>query len=284
MPQPVPRPTAQDLDPFYWGSRLRRVKLDGRGNRLVEIPLTRDDLLDPQEGDMMVHGPLHGLFIRTLSDMLDRWFDAEDVAIFDDVKMLWGESGVKDVAPDISIIQGIRDKWRDRASFSIVEEGVRPCLVIEVVSPRYREIDEKDKLEIYRRAKIPEYLIVDITATPIELTGYRLSAPGRYRRSPRGPFRSKTTGLRFSAGSEKLEIVVEDVETGTRLLTSTEESTLRRQETAARQAAEQRVAEEAEARSALEAKAAEEAELRQQLEDQLRRLQATIDRLQARQS
>ena len=247
---------------------------------------------------MMVHGPLHGLFIRTLSDMLGRWFDADDVAVFDDVKMLWGEPGIKDVAPDISLIQGIHDKWRDRASFSVAEEGVRPCLVIEVVSPRYREIDEKDKLEIYRRARIPEYLIVDITETPIKLTGYRLSASGRYRRSRKGPFRSKTTGLRFSAGSEKLEITVEDVETGTRLLTSSEESALRRQETAAREAAERRAAEEAEARRvletkaaeeaearrALEAKAAEEANLRKQLEDQLRRLQATIDRLQSRRS
>ena len=70
----------------------------GRGSRLVQVPLTRDDLLDPQEGDMMVHGPLHGLFIRTLADMLDRWFDAEDVAVFDNVKMLWGIPGVADVA------------------------------------------------------------------------------------------------------------------------------------------------------------------------------------------
>ena len=226
---------------------------------------------------MMVHGPLHGLFIRTLADMLDRWFDAEDVAVFDDVKMLWGDPGLKDVAPDISVIRGIQDKWRDRASFAIAEEGVRPCLVIEVVSPRYREIDEKDKLEIYRRGRIPEYLIVDITKTPIELTGYRLDASGRYRPSSKDSFRSKTTGLRFRPGSEDLEIVVEDVETGTRLLTSSEESTLRRQ-------AERRASEEAAARRALEAKVAEAAALRRQLEDQLRRLQAKVDRLQSRQS
>ncbi|MCP3963127.1 MAG: Uma2 family endonuclease [bacterium] len=270
MSQAAPKPVLHDPDPFYWGSRLERVAIEGRGSRLVEIPLTREDLLDPQEGDMMVHGPLHGLFIRTLADMLDRWLDAEDVAVFDDVKMLWGRPGVSDVAPDISVIRGIRDKWRDRASFSVAEEDVAPCLVIEVISPRYREIDEQDKLEIYRRARIPEYLIIDITKTPIELAGYRLSASGRYRRSPGGTFSSQTTGLSFAPGSEDLEIVVEDVATGTRLLTSSEESALRREEAVARAAAEQR--------------AAEEAAIRRELEDRLRRLQATIERLQSQQS
>ncbi len=260
MPQPAPKPTSGVPDPFYWGSRLQRVELAGRGSRLVEIPLTRDDLLDPQEGDMMVHGPLHGLFIRTLADMLDRRLDAEDVAVFDDVKMLWGQPGVPDVVPDISVIQGIRDKWRDRASFSVAEEGVRPSLVIEVISPRYRELDEQDKLEIYRQAGIPEYLIVDITKTPVELTGYRSSASGRYQASPGGSFVSWKTGLAFSAGTGDLEIVVEDVETGERLLTSSEEG-------AARRVAERRVS--------------EAAAIRKELEDQLRRLQATIDRLQA---
>ena len=259
MAQLTPKTDANASDPFYWGSRLRQMASDGEGRRLVEIPLTRDDLLDPQEGDMMVHGPLHGLFIRTLADMLDRWFDTDDVAVFDDVKMLWGQPGLSEVAPDISVIQGIRDKWRDRASFSVPEEGVLPCLVIEVISPRYRELDEKDKLGIYRKARVPEYMIVDITKTPIELIGYRLDASGRYRSDPKGSFFSETTGLRFSAGSEDLEIVVEHVETDTRLLTSSEEG---------------------EARRAAERRAAEETAIRKELEDQLRVLQAKIARLQ----
>ena len=246
MAQPASRPAAGHPDPFYWGSRLQRVEVEGRDSRLVEIPLRREDLLDPREGDMMVHGPLHGLFIRTLADMLDRWLDAEDVAVFDDVKMLWGLPGVPDVAPDISVIRGIRDKWRDRASFSVIEEGVRPCLVIEVISPRYRDLDEKDKLAIYRQARIPEYLIVDITTTPPTLTGYRLTEEGRYRQSRPDRFLSPATGLRFSAGSAALEIVVEDAASGERLLTSSEEAA---------------------ARKALEA--------------QLRRLQEKFDRLQA---
>ena len=177
---------------------------------------------------MMVQGPLHGLFIRILADMLDRWFDAEDVAVFDDVKMLWGLPDVPDVAPDICIIRGIQNKWRDRSSFSVAEEGIRPSLVIEVISPRYRELDETDKVTIYREAGIPEYLIVDITTTPLALTGYRLDDEGNYQGSPPDRFLSPSTGLIFSAGSKDLEIVVEDVESGERLLTSFEEGAARR--------------------------------------------------------
>ena len=42
MAQLATKTDALDTDPFYWGSRLRRVVEDGH-SKLVEIPLTRDD-------------------------------------------------------------------------------------------------------------------------------------------------------------------------------------------------------------------------------------------------
>ena len=57
---------------------------------------------------------------------------------------------------------------------------MRPCLVLEVVSPQYQEVRDNDyvsKVEIYERAGIPEYLIVEPSLTRggrILLTGYRL--------------------------------------------------------------------------------------------------------------
>jgi len=246
MAHPALQPSSPNADPFYWGSRLVRVETAG-GTELREVPLRREDVLDPQEGDMMVHGPKHGYFIRTLADMLDRWLGSEDVAVFDDVKILWGRPDVPEVAPDVSVVRGLRDKWKDRASFSVPEEGVAPCLVIEVVSPRYREIDERDKVRIYQRAGVPEYLIVDVTTTPVELTGYRLDRSGRYRRhGSKRRWLSRTTGLRFRSGSGPLELLVEDAATGERLLTSAEEAMVRRAEAIARRVAEQR-AEAAEA-------------------------------------
>jgi Uma2 family endonuclease len=241
------RPLPEESDPFYWGSRLVRAVGDDGESYLQEVPLTRSDILDPQEGDMMMQGPVHDYVARTLTDMIDRWFNAKDVAVYHDVKILWGIEGLSDPAPDISVIKGVRDKLAaDRASFSVAEEGVRPCLVIELISPRYEEIDRRDKLQIYERAGVPEYLIIDVTSTPVAIDAFRMSPAGTYLRCPSGRFESHTTGLRFRPGTGHLEIIVEDAATGERLLTSQEEAEARR-------AAEKRAAQAEAAREALEA-------------------------------
>jgi Uma2 family endonuclease len=246
MTEPVLRPSSEESDPFYWGSRLvRAVGADGE-SYLQEVPLTRSDILDPQEGDMMMQGPVHDYVARTLTDMIDRWFNADDVAVYHDVKIVWGIEGLSDPAPDISVIKGVRDKLADRASFSVPEQGVRPCLVIELISPRYEEIDRRDKLQIYERAGVPEYLIIDITSTPVRIDAYRMSPAGTYLRCPPGRFESHTNGLCFKPGTGHLEITIEDAATGERLLTS-------REEAEARKEAEERAAEAEAARDALAA-------------------------------
>jgi Uma2 family endonuclease len=271
MAEPVLRPLTEKSDPFYWGSRLvRAVGPDGE-SCLQEVPLTRSDILDPQEGDIMMQGPVHDYVARTLTDMIDCWFNAADVAVYHDVKILWGVDGLSDPAPDISVIKGVRDKLAERASFSVPEQGVRPCLVIELISPRYEEIDRRDKLRIYERAGVPEYLIIDITSTPARIDAYRMSPTGTYLRCPPGRYESQTTGLCFKPGTEYLEIIVEDAATGERLLTSSEEAEARR-------AAERRAAQEAEARSAAERRAAQVEAAREALEAELKRLRKNVGR------
>jgi hypothetical protein len=80
-----------DDDPFFYGSRWISVRLpDGR---LVdqEIPLTPDDLLDPQLGDQVTQSNRHSKMARRLIDLLEEHFDSrQDVHIVNDLKMLWG--------------------------------------------------------------------------------------------------------------------------------------------------------------------------------------------------
>ncbi len=229
-------------DPFYWGSRhVRVVDTDGHTTRR-EVPLTRDDILDPQEGDMMVQGSRHALEVQTLADMLRRWFEPQlDVAVFSDLQMVWDVPDLPKSAPDVAVVRSVRDRDRDRSSFSVVEEGVRPCLVIEVVSPRYSEIDYVDKVAEYRSAGVEEYLIVDFSSGELKLTGFRMGAAGRYLKSPsnRRRWRSKTTGLDFSVGPDRNRLTIRDAESGKRLLNSDEEAAAHRAEAAARRAAEE---------------------------------------------
>ncbi len=194
--------------------------------------------------------------------------------------MLWGIPGLKEPSPDVAVIRGIRDKDAAREGFEVPLEGVRPCLIIEVVSPKYEEIrrnDYVDKKEIYERAGIPEYLIVEpfrVRGNPIrQWTGYRLGSDGRYREiAPDGEGRlfSRTTSLLFGI-DESLSLLVIDARTDERLLTWS-------QLAVAREAAEERAEEEAEAREAAEERATRDAEARQAVEERAARETERADR------
>jgi Uma2 family endonuclease len=222
-----------DDDPFFYGSRWISVRLpDGR---IVDeqIPLTPDDLLDPQLGDQVTQSNRHSKMARRLIDLLEEHFDSrQDVHIVNDVKMLWGIPKLSEPSPDIAVIQGVWSDDEDWDSFDVQREGARPCLILEVVSSKdaaTRRNDYEKKVEIYERAGVPEYLIYDpptlVTRGRLLLTGHRLSADGRYRSiepDNRGFLLSETTGLLFGIARDGRTPLVVDAATGKRLLTGRE--------------------------------------------------------------
>jgi Uma2 family endonuclease len=223
---------------------------DGR-MELLEIPLTPADFLDPQLEDKMVQGRPHSRVRHYLIDLLGRHFHNQpDVMVLDDLKHLLGP-GLPGPAPDVSIVRGARDPDPELESFDVVKQGVVPCLIIEVVSPsdvRIRRTDEVDKVKLYEKIGIPEYLLVDIprraTGHRFRLKGYRLGSDRRY--APIGPddqgcLLSETTGLRFGVSPAGDRIDIFDVRTGERLRSSLEEEEGRKAEQAAREAAEEEV-------------------------------------------
>ncbi len=259
-------PSSPGADPFRYGWRIRRVRLPSGEETEQEIPLTPEDLLDPQLGDVVVQGGKHYWNSSRLADLLDRHFASrDDVYVAGDMKMLWGIPKLKEPAPDVAVIFGVRDKHADRDSFDCVKEGTRPSLVIEVVSSKDAEVRRNDyekKVRIYERAEIPEYILVDppgpVTKNRYLLTGYRLGADRKYRPiepDSMGFLRSETTKLLFKVEEDGLDVHVIDAATGERLLESPEVEEAWKAEIAARNAAEER------ARQAEERAAAAEAEL-----------------------
>jgi Uma2 family endonuclease len=264
-------PRGEDLEPDAESSAvlLQRwvERPDGR-LELLEIPLTPEDFLDPQLADKMVQGWPHSRNVHILYQMLEQHLQPEeDVIVLSDVKHLFGP-GLPGPAPDVSIIRGARNPDPELSSFDVVEQGVVPCLVIEIVSPfdtRIRRTDEVDKVKLYERVGIPEYVLVDMprraTGYRFRIKGHRLSPEGRYRPiepDTRGFLLSETTQLRFgiSPSGDRVEVI--DARTDERLLSEWEV----RQ---AHQAAQEKAAREEEARKAAEA--------------ELERLRAEIDRL-----
>ena len=263
MAQPAPKtpadwemvPSPSDADPFRYGWRPRYVRLPSGEIHEERIPLTAEDLLDPQLGDVVVQGGEHYWLVHQLAGMLKRHFKPQkDVYVAADMKMLWGIPGLEDPAPDIAIIPGVRRQMDPQPeSWDVVKEGTRPCFILEVVSSKdskTRRNDYEEKVRIYRRAGIKEYFILDppvqATRKHFLLTGYRLGEEGQYREiqpDNRGYLFSETTHLLFSISKDGREAHVIDNSTGDRLLTN-EEALL---------AAEEHAAREAEARKALEA-------------------------------
>src|SRR5436309_9293039 len=156
-----PDTAPEAADPFRYGWRWQTVRLPNGKVTEQQIPLTAEDLLDPQLGDEVTQSIRHSLFTRQIAGLLtSRYLSRPDVLVVDDVKMIWGIPGLKEPSPDIAVIpawRGIHDP--DPKSFKVIEEGTRPCLVIEVVSPPDPELrinDYEKKPKIYQKAGVPE--------------------------------------------------------------------------------------------------------------------------------
>ena len=252
MPVDWESPEAAELDPFRYGWRPKFVRLPNGEFDEQRTPLTLEDLLDPQLGDVVTQSEPHFDLMIVLAELLRRYYASrDDVYVAGDMKMLWGLPGMPEPSPDIAVIFGVRKK-RDprRRSFRCKREGTRPALIIELVSSidsGTRNNDYKKKVEIYQRVGIPEYFILDppseVTEECLWLTGYRLDAAGRYQEvdpDPQGRLYSATTNLLFGVAEDGASPLVIDVATGRTIPTSSQLDEARQAAEARAQAAEEK--------------------------------------------
>ncbi len=170
---------------FKYGYREIQVKGSDGDIEYERAPLTLEDVLHPQFGDVHVLSEAHGddrLYLRDVFKA--RYQDDHSVVVFNDVGIFWDIPGLKHHSPDVSLIFGVK-KRKEWKSFHVKTEKVRPALIIEVTSPDTRVNDVKTKVEQYAQAKVPHYVIVDAQEKAerrrVTLTRYRL-ADGHYER------------------------------------------------------------------------------------------------------
>ena len=182
-----------------------------------------------------------------------RYGDRPDVYVSGDLLVYYEEGNPQvSVAPDAFVVFGVENRMR--MSYKVWEEGKGPDFVLEVASPSTWREDVERKPGIYASLGIGEYFLFDPTGEHLvpRLQGYRL-VDGAYEHLPVVESIDRTLtmssdmlGLELRAKDEELRF--HDPETGETLLSYAEEHTARREETAARRAAELRVEREAAAR------------------------------------
>jgi Uma2 family endonuclease len=167
---------AEADDPFRYGWRyVRRTQPDGTVV-IEEIPLTRDDLLYPEEGDFVVQEPWHTQDFTYCYSALTAWFAAQsNVVVLGDCRVDWGVPGIRPLGPDIVVLYEV-PHWLRQATFHLAGEGGTPVLVVEIASPSTRDNDLGIKRAFYYQAGVQKYIIVDRGPEgedPVRLLGYQ---------------------------------------------------------------------------------------------------------------
>jgi Uma2 family endonuclease len=257
-------------DPFRFGWRdVRRIRPDG-SVELDRLPLTLEDVLHPEPGDVLVENSVHEGIRTYLSIVLRaRLARVAGALVLSDCRVDWDVPGLRHHSPDISVIFGVRHAREKWSTFDVAEEGARPTLVIEVTSPDTRSNDLEAKLEHYHRVGVPFYVLIDEDESSgmraLRLLGYR-HTPAGYEPLPpddRGRLWLEPAGLWLAIREGRVRF--EDQQTGTAIGDYTEQ-------VEALDASERARAATEEARAVAEARA-EAAEIRlRDLEAELRRL------------
>jgi colicin import membrane protein len=157
-PGPPGRP-----EPFRYGWRYVRILRPDGTEDLDQVPLTLDDVLHPEVGDVIPESDPHNGdrgYIKAVSKR--RLVDDRTAVVLSDCQVDFNIRGVKPLCPDLAVFFGVRRRiaW---SSFNVAEEGARPVLVVEVTSPETRSHDIRVKVDYYRRANVPSYVIADVT-------------------------------------------------------------------------------------------------------------------------
>ncbi len=221
----VPRYGIEDIAECGWRDEII-LQSDG-STATVQVPLTPEEFLHPEEGYHLPNSTFHDNTAGDAKDILARRYANDpNTAVFRDLIIRWGRRDLGDHCPDTCVVFGLQNKDENRTEFLVEEEGVLPSLMIEVVSPHYRKEDRETKVRQYAQAGVQEYVIFDRRRQRgqiiDEVLGYRLSEGIYLPMVPdeEGIIFCETVGLWM--GLEEGRVVMIDGETGSRLLTSLE--------------------------------------------------------------
>jgi hypothetical protein len=95
----------------------------------IQVPLTDEEFLHPQEGYHLPNSTFHDNVAGDTKDMLTRRYANDPTAaVFRDLIIKWGIPNLGDHCPDTFVAFGVQNKEQVRTEFVVLDEGVRPVL------------------------------------------------------------------------------------------------------------------------------------------------------------
>jgi Uma2 family endonuclease len=208
-------------EPVIYGWRyLKKLRPDGTVD-LEEVPLTLEDVLHPQEGDVIPEANLQHIDSEYLGPIFrERAQRLPGGLALVDCLVDWGVPGIRAHSPDLSVFRNVTNPpVGNFGTFRLRPSGGRCALALEIVSPHTRTNDVVDKFDHYHRMHVPLYVLIDQATVngPRQVLGYRYTAPRyvRMRLDRQGRLLLKPLGLLL--GVEGQHAVCYDAATGERL-------------------------------------------------------------------
>src|SRR5438270_2866469 len=129
-PRSAPRVTRPRVDPFRYGWRyVERRGPDGE-IEVDQVPLTLEDVLHPQEDDVIPENSLHGQERAYLRDVIgERLTHRKKSRVFTDCLINWGVPGLRNHSPDVAVFDQIAEPHGEWGTFPAGRLGAR-CLFL----------------------------------------------------------------------------------------------------------------------------------------------------------
>lgn len=153
----------RDANPFPYGWRyVKRILPDGRED-WDQVPLTLEDVLHPQEGDVIPERPIQEVERGYLARVFRTHFPpSAGVLVLSDCLVNWGVEGIRNHSPDVSVFGDVVEMPDlNIGTFQLAPSGGRCWLAIEIVSPDTRTNEVDRKPPEYHQVGIPLYVIID---------------------------------------------------------------------------------------------------------------------------
>ncbi len=216
----LPPPLTEEERMHRYGYREVPKKRPDGSIEYQRVALTLDDLLHPQMGDFAVLSSVHDLETTYLAWVFrSRLAHDPHSLVLHDCGVFWDVPPLRHHSPDISVIFNVREQKVNWSSFDVQEEKTRPTIIIEVVSPDYRENDVVTKVQHYHLARVPFYYIVDHEShdDPPVLIGYQWTRQKYVHLSPNKDGRFWLDSIGVWLGIDDGKVVCFDGVTGERL-------------------------------------------------------------------